>query len=53
MYIVEVVYLENIFADLSTQITSDYSEGMKEKPKRNAFFFITADPVSRKICLKI
>jgi len=40
--------LENVFADLSAQISAVCSEGEKEKPKRNAFVFITAEPDSGK-----
>jgi len=40
--------LENVFADLNAQISAVSSEGKKEKPKRNAFVFITAEPDSSK-----
>ena len=44
--------LENVFADLSAQISAVCPEGEKEKPKRNAFVFITAEPDSRKIAFE-
>ena len=47
-YLCEVDCLENVFADLSAQISAVCSEGEKEKPKRNAFVFITAEPDSGK-----
>ena len=40
--------LENVFADLSARISAVCSEGEKEKIKRNAFVFITAEPDSKK-----
>ena len=40
--------LENVFTDLGAQINAVYPEGEKEKPKRNAFVFITAEPDSGK-----
>lgn len=40
--------LENVFADLSAQISCVCSEGENDKPKRNAFVFITAEPDSSK-----
>ncbi len=40
--------LENVFADLNPQINAAGPEGKKEKPKRNAFVFITAEPDSGK-----
>ena len=40
--------LENVCADSSAQISAVCSEGEKEKPKRNAFVFIIAEPESRK-----
>jgi len=44
--------LENVFADLSAQISAVCPEGEKEKTKRNAFVFITAKPDSRKIAFE-
>jgi DNA-binding Lrp family transcriptional regulator len=44
--------LENVFADLSAQINAVCPEGKKEKPKRNAFVFITAEPNSSKSTLE-
>jgi Lrp/AsnC family transcriptional regulator for asnA, asnC and gidA len=44
--------LENVFADLSAQISTVCSEREKEKPKRNAFVFITAEPDSGKSALE-
>jgi len=40
--------VENVFADSSAQISAVCSEGEKEKPKRNAFVFIIAEPDSKK-----
>ena len=40
--------MENVFADLTAKINSVYPEEAKEKPKRNAFVFITAEPNSSK-----
>ena len=40
--------MENVFADLTAQMSTFCSEGEKEKPKRNAFVFITAEPDSTK-----
>ncbi len=47
-YLCVVDCLENVFADSSAQISAVCSEGKKEKPKRNAFIFIIAEPDSKK-----
>jgi DNA-binding Lrp family transcriptional regulator len=45
--------LENAFADLSTQTNAEFFERESfEKPKRNAFVFITAEPDSSQIALE-
>jgi DNA-binding Lrp family transcriptional regulator len=39
--------LENVFAEVNAEITTDYSEEVRlEKPKRSAFVFITAEDSS-------
>ena len=44
--------MENVFADLGAQISSSYPVGVEEKPKRNAFVFITSEPGSKKNTLE-
>ena len=44
--------LENVFSDLSPQISTVCVEGAKEKQKRNAFVFIAAEADSSKSTLE-
>ena len=44
--------LENVFSDLSPQISTVCVERAKEKPKRNAFVFISAEADSSKSTLE-
>lgn len=43
--------MENVFTDLSAQTSTVFSEEEKEKYKRKAFVFITAEPDSSKSAL--
>jgi DNA-binding Lrp family transcriptional regulator len=48
-----VNFLENIFVDMGTEISSQYSgEETFEKPKRSAFVFITAESDSSNLALE-
>jgi len=51
--VIEVDCLASIFADLGVHISAISSESEKvQRPKRNAFVFITTDPESSKVAVE-